>query len=97
MKKMRESYKLSKKEQVADSLKLPKDIIFGSAVVTMTGMQEAYVENYRGILEYTKSMIMLQTKTCQICFEGKNLSIDYYTNDEMKITGYIEGVHYIKS
>ncbi len=84
-----------KKESLVESLKLPKDICMGAMKVTMTGSREAWIENYRGILEYTEKLILLQGKTCQVCFEGTCLSIDYYTNEDMKISGCIACVRYI--
>ena len=84
-----------KREMIIDSLKLPKDICMGAIRVTMTGNREAWIENYRGILEYTDRMILLQGKTCQVCFEGTGLSIDYYTNEDMKISGCICCVRYL--
>ncbi len=83
------------KEILVESLQLPKDIMMGAFVVTMTGNKDAWIENYRGILEYTDTVILLQGKTCQIRFEGTKLSIDYYTNEDMKISGYINSVHYL--
>ncbi|MBE5868142.1 MAG: sporulation protein [Lachnospiraceae bacterium] len=87
--------KIFDKETLTQSLKLPGDVMMGALVVTMTGNREAWIENYRGILEYTDSVILLQGKTCQICFQGKKLSIDYYTNEDMKISGYISSVTYL--
>ena len=84
-----------KKEMILDSQKLQKDICMGARKVTMTGNREAWIENYRGILEYTEQMILLQGKTCQACFEGTGLSIDYYTNEDMKISGCICCVRYL--
>lgn len=78
-----------------ESLKLPKDICMGAMRVTMTGNRDAWIENYRGILEYSKTQILLQGKTCQVCFEGTQLSIDYYTNEDMKISGCITCVKYL--
>ena len=80
---------------MTQSLKLPGDVMLGAFVVTMTGNREVWIENYRRILEYTETRILLQGKTCQICFEGKKLSIDYYTNEDMKISGYIHSVTYL--
>lgn len=77
-----------------DSLKFPKDICMGALKVTLTGNREAWVENYRGILEYTEGRILLQGKNCQVSFEGTRLSIDYYTNEDMKISGCICCVKY---
>ena len=82
------------KELIVESLKLPKDTMLGAAIVTITGNREAFIENYKGILEYTTESIVLQGKNAKICFEGSSLSIDYYTNEDMKITGWVEAVRY---
>ena len=84
-----------KKESIIESLKFPKDICMGALKVTMTGNREAWIENYRGILEYTEKLILLQAKTCQVCFEGTGLSIAYYTNEDMKICGCISCIRYL--
>ena len=85
---------VSRKEQLVDSLKLPKDLLLGASIVTLTGNREAWIENYKGIIEYSDTFVLLQGKTCQICIAGKGLSIDYYTNEDMKISGCIQCVRY---
>lgn len=87
--------KTSKRELFTESLRLPKDMMLGASIVTLTGNREAWIENYKGILEYTEHLILLQGKTCQISFEGNHLSIDYYTNEDMKISGCICSVRYL--
>ena len=84
------------KEGLVESLELPKDLVYGAVLVSITGRQEILIENYRGILEYTQNHISLQTKTCRLVIRGKNLHISYYTNEEMKITGWIDSVLYEK-
>ena len=83
------------KEIIVESLKLPKDTMLGASIVTLTGNREAFIQNYKGIVEYTTESIVLQGKNCKICFEGKRLSIDYYTNEHMKISGSIDAVRYV--
>ena len=93
---MKKSSRLAKqKENIVETLQLPKDVCMGALRVTLTGNSEAWIENYRGILEYTGQTILLQGKTCQVCFEGSRLSIDYYTNEDMKISGCITAVRYL--
>lgn len=93
-KKQPKEEKPSLKAAVADSLMLPKDLVMGASILTVTGNYEAYIENYKGIMEYTDCKIRLQTKTCQMEIIGKRLNITYYTNDEMKITGCFSEIHY---
>ena len=83
------------KEKWINSLQLPKDVCMGALRVTLTGNCEVWIENYSGILEYTGERILLQAKTCQVCLEGSRLSIDYYTNEDMKISGNISTLRYL--
>lgn len=85
----------SKTVKLLESLQFPRDVCLGALRVTLTGSTEAWVENYRGLLEYTEKEILLQGKNCQVCFEGTGLSIDYYTNEDMKISGCIANVRYL--
>lgn len=84
----------ARKELLVESLKLPKDMMMGAFMLSMTGNREAIIENYRGILEYTDTCILLQTKTGQVRFEGQRLVIEYYTNEDMKISGHITNVSF---
>ena len=77
----------SPKDQLVDTLKLPKDMLLGASILTMTGNHELWVENYKGIIEYTRESIILQAKT--------GLVIDYYTNEDMKIIGTIQCIRYL--
>ena len=91
----REYEKGTFKHKMAEAANLPKDLALGLPVVHVTGRSEACVENYRGILEYTDSLVRVQTKCGQIRFTGKHLQIEYYMNDELKITGRITAMEYV--
>ncbi|EGG84911.1 sporulation protein YqfC [Lachnospiraceae bacterium 2_1_46FAA] len=86
--------KESLKKKMACTTNLPKDVIFGVPIITMTGQLEVCVENYKGIMEYTDTLIRIRSKVGQIRVTGRNMQIEYYTNDEMKITGQIKSVEY---
>lgn len=85
----------NKRERMVESLNLPKDLMLGASIVTITGAHDVCIENYKGIVEYTREMIIIQGKNCQICIKGKQLSIDYYTNEDMKISGCVECIYYL--
>ena len=82
------------KSKIVEKLNIPQDISDGLPIVTVTGKNEIYVENYKGIIEYGKCCIKIQTKECRVTFTVKNLEIVYYTNVDMKITGDIESICY---
>lgn len=92
MRKKKENHKADK---LVDTLKLPRDICFGDIRISFTGNREAWIENYRGITEYNEQTILLQGKNCQVSFEGIGLSIDYYTNEDMKISGCFACIRFI--
>ncbi len=81
-------------EALSSRLHLPADMLAGAPVVTATGRNELRLENYKGIIEYNDNLIKVQTKICKICIEGKDLNILYFTEDEMRITGYIQSIYY---
>ncbi len=94
MREKRDNQK-SKTDMLLDSLQLPKDIVRGDMRITLTGNREVWIENYKGLLEYTNQSILLQGKSCKVQFEGKCLNIDYYTNEDMKLTGRITCIKYL--
>ena len=72
-----------------------KNWYWGVPVLHITGREEIRLENYRGIQEYTEELIRIQTRTGQIRLTGKRLNVEYYTNDEMKVTGWIQSIEYL--
>ncbi len=73
------------KSNIVESLELPRDIMYGAVIITAMGRNQVLVENYKGIIEYTREKIRLQTKNCQVTVQGQQLVVEYYTNEEMKI------------
>lgn len=84
------------KTHISSNAELPKDVVLGVPILTITGQQDLVIENHRGIIEYTNVLIRIKTKNRQIKITGNSLKIIYYTNDELKITGYINTVEYLK-
>lgn len=84
------------KEQMTDTLKLPRELVNGDSVITLRGNGEVFIENYRGILECSEKLIWVATKNFRLCIEGRNLTVAYYTNDEMKVTGNIEHISFLE-
>ncbi|MDD3403279.1 MAG: YabP/YqfC family sporulation protein [Hespellia sp.] len=81
-------------QKLQKAAEIPSDVAQKVPILTMTGFHEFIIENYRGILEYTSKLIRIQTKTGQIKINGIDLNIEYYTNEEMKVTGIISLIEF---
>ena len=76
-------------------LKLPTDLTKGDMTLNITGNCEVFIENYKGIVEYTDTNILVSGKRYQILMTGKYLAITYYTDDEMRIEGRFENIKFL--
>ena len=82
-------------ENLTNQLHLPKDILFGASIMHITGQYEIYIENYKSIIEYNDKIIKVLAKTTKIYITGTNLHIEYFNNDDMKISGRIKNIELI--
>ena len=84
----------TRRYRMADAANLPKDVVLGVPILTLTGHYEVNIEKYRGMLEYTEQLIRINVRSGQIRITGKSLEINYYTTTDMKITGKVEKIEY---
>lgn len=73
-------------------LELPVSYDFKEATFKLRGRRSVYIENYRKITEYTCEHVALLTKAGPVHIYGQNLSISYYTVEDMKIEGTISKI-----
>lgn len=92
--KKKDKKKKNKKINFSEIFEVPKDVVLGEAIITLTGKREAIIENYKGIVEYTNEYIRIMTKNGVIEFKGSNFNITYLTNEEIKVTGAIVEINY---
>lgn len=84
-----------KKDRIIDSLQIGKDVLNGNICVSISGNNEVWIENYRGILDFSLNSILIQAKDKRLLIEGNKLLIEYYTDEDMKIVGNIEKITYL--
>ena len=82
-------------KQIIDTCQLPKDVFTGAAIISMIGNGELLIENFKNIIKYQPDLLILQCKRYQIQIMGKNLNIELYTNEEIKIKGCISEIKFL--
>ncbi len=83
------------KKSIAEILELPKDIILDLPKIIMIGNLQIYIENHKGILEYTDNRIRINTKNGVLRIIGKNLMLKNIVMEEIIIVGKINQVDFI--
>lgn len=74
---------------------LPKDLFLGMPLLSMTGNRSLCITNHRGIRQYSCEMIVVSAKACGIQVVGRGLYIPKYSEDQLEITGYLEGITFV--
>jgi sporulation protein YqfC len=77
------------KENLVNALEIPRDLAYREAIITITGPNQAVVENYRSIQKYTREEIVILTGKGRVSIVGKRLEIPCYTPEEMQVKGVI--------
>ena len=81
-------------QTMATCLGIPREVTAGAAVVSSFGIRCLFIENHKGIIEYSREYIKIQARPCKIQITGTDLDIAFYTAEEMKITGRICEIKY---
>jgi len=80
---------------MTDWLHLPKDVIYGLPLLSMTGNHCLCIQNHRGIRQYSDECIVVVAKNYCIQIKGKGLGIPAFSRDQIEITGIIDGIGFI--
>jgi sporulation protein YqfC len=81
--------------KLTERLSLPKDLVYGECLITMTGNTELTIENYRSICLFEETCIVIALKHDRLLVQGSRLEILYYREDEIKIKGRISGLQFL--
>ena len=81
-------------ERASDAWGVPKDVIMNIPRLTISGDKEIYIENHKGILEYTDTEIRISTAMGIVRVCGKNLMIDRIRLEDIVISGCFSRVEY---
>ncbi len=84
------------KKGIADLLELPRDIVLDLPKITMVGNLQLYIENHKGIIEYSTGMVRVNTKTGILVVTGAELVLRTIVVEEIIIVGRIDRVEFLQ-
>ena len=87
--------KIKLNEKIVNTCQLPKDVIWGASIITMTGNKELLIENFKNIIKFQSEVLIIQCKNYKIQIDGINLTIELYTKDEIKLLGIIHEIKFL--
>jgi sporulation protein YqfC len=83
------------RQAMAEFLDIPKDLVLDLPKVTIVGRNELYIENHRGIIEYSLDRLRINLSRGFLEIEGSGLEIRALMADEMKISGEVRAIKYL--
>ncbi|MEA4926357.1 MAG: sporulation protein YqfC [Syntrophomonadaceae bacterium] len=80
---------------MAELLEIPGDLVLDMPRLTITGRNELYLVNHKGIIEYSTERMRINLSRGFLEVLGNNLEIQALMPEEMKVSGDILSVKYI--
>jgi len=77
---------------ISEYLELPKDITMGLPKMTFLGNIQLSIENHKGVIEYTKEKIRINTRIGELVINGNDLKIKSIYIEEIIVEGTIHRV-----
>ena len=82
--------------RVSKFLEIPREVISNIPKITITGFDEVFIENFKGILEYEDFFARISTEIRNININGFNLKLDQMTDNDILVSGKIENIDFEK-
>jgi len=77
------------KRKITEALDLPKDIVLDIPRVTLMGRIAVFIENHKGIIQYSTEVVKVNTPIGTVVIKGENLIIKSILVDEITVEGNI--------
>ncbi len=81
-------------QELSDRLKLPEDVLLGSAKIVVTAGRKILIENHKGILEYSPDYVVVNLGKGKLCFSGQGFLVEAMNNEQLLISGALESMQW---
>ncbi|MGO4887228.1 sporulation protein YqfC [Anaerobacillus sp. MEB173] len=80
---------------MTQKMELPADVMMDLPRITMIGQLHIYIENHRGVLQFSNQELRLLLKQGQLLIKGEDFVIKTILPEELLLEGKIEQVLYL--
>lgn len=81
---------------MSDILEIPSDIVMDLPKIVLVGDVQLFIENHRGIIEYTAESVRVSVGDYELEVSGESLLLRNILPDEICLEGRITGVRFIR-
>ena len=82
------------KERITDYLELPKEIMLDLPQLIFKGDREVYIENCRGVAEYSNELVRVNANNLTVNIIGSNLNIKNIADTQITVYGKIKALEF---
>ncbi|MFA4884726.1 MAG: sporulation protein YqfC [Desulfotomaculaceae bacterium] len=88
-------YKKKIKRQFSEFLEIPGDVMMDLPKIVLVGNIKIFIENHRGILEYTTEIVRVNVMEDEVAITGENLMLRNVLPDELCVEGKIKSISFL--
>lgn len=89
-----QSRKGGRLQRLAGLLEIPQDIVMDLPRITMLGNKQLLIENHKGIIEYTPSMIRVKLNQGELVIGGTDLTLGNLQIEQILVEGTVGELKY---
>lgn len=91
-----QNFKKKIKKQMTDVLEIPNDIVMDLPKIVIMGDLQLFIENHRGITEYTTENFRVNVGEYEVAVVGEGLTLRNILPDEICLEGRIISIQFIR-
>ncbi len=81
-------------QRIAGILEIPQDIVLDLPRMTMLGNKQLLIENHKGIIEYTPSLVRIKLNQGELIIIGENLMLANLQMEQILVEGIVGEIKY---
>ncbi|NMM61945.1 sporulation protein YqfC [Clostridium sp. P21] len=82
------------KQNIANKLDLPRDVILNVPKITVTGHSEIIIENHRGVAVFNENEVKVNSGIGSICIHGSQFEILFMGGTTLTVGGKFKSIVY---